>query len=118
MKPPTATLKMRLLSRQESGMDSWGQPVLEEVVIPVSGYFYQFGTEDSDRGGTVSAETGKVLMWPDGAPSHPRGWYAVEFDVLDTTHRWEIIGPPEPKFSLALGGQLNHWEFLVSRAAA
>lgn len=119
MNHPSASLKLRLIARAEAGVDDWGQPVLEETVLPAAGYFWQFGVDDSDRaGGNVERETGKVLLWPDDAFRFPRSWHAIEFDVLGETQRWEIIGPPEPKHSIALGGQLHHWEMLVSRAAA
>jgi len=113
------TIKMRLLVRTEIGEDSWGHPLVDEdATIEFAGYFYQYGTEDSDRSGNVTTETGKIIMFPNDRTIEPLSWQAIEFDLLGKVQRWEIIGKPEPKFSMARNGTLHHWECLVSRAAA
>lgn len=111
-------LKMRLLVRTEVGTDTWGKPVLDDDSVAVNGYFYQYGTEDPDRSGTVTTETGKLLLWPTNINVKPHEWHAIQFTLLGEPQTWEIVGKPEPKFSLARKGKIHHWECLVSRAAA
>lgn len=112
-------VSMALVVRTHVGDDDWGQPVMEEALVPFRGYFYQYGSEDTDRTGGVNVDTGKVLMMVDGAMEvRPHEWLAVDVDVNGFIRRYEIIGPPEPKVSLAQGGRIHHWELLVSRAAA
>jgi hypothetical protein len=111
-------LKMRLLVRTEIGTDTWGKPVLDDDSVVVNGYFYQYGTMDPDASGTVTVETGKVILLPVNIKVQPHEWQAIEFDLLGKTQRWEIVGKPEPKFSLARRGKIHHWECLISRAAA
>ncbi len=111
------TLEMRLIRPEQSGMDNWGHAIVEEQTIDFNGYYYQFGTEDPDREGQVNVETGKVIgFFPKSV--RPRRTDAIEFDVDGEPLRLQIIGNPEPKFSLARGKRLHHWEMLVSGAAA
>ena len=109
---------LTLLARTQTGSDTWGNPVVEEKKVATKGYFYQFGTEDPDRSGAVSSETVKVLMAPLIGNLVPEDWFGVEVDVEGTTRRYEIVGDPEPKYTLARGGKLHHWELLVTKAAA
>lgn len=108
---------MKLVTRVNAGVDDRGQPVMDDEWVDFQGYFWQWGTEDSDRSGEVSLETGKVIMFLDRTIS-PEGWYAIEFQSEGTLKKFEIIGKPEPKHSLARGNTLHHWEVLVQRAAA
>lgn len=117
----TFSLQMGLVVRTPMGVDTWGQPLMEEKVVPFKGYYYQWAADDADNTGTVSMETGKVLMMADDVAAHrPHEWHAIEMDsrVEDPPRRLEIIGAPEPKFSMARGGKIHHWELVVSRGQA
>lgn len=114
---PSISLPLRLIQRAVIGEDDWGQPIVEETPVECRGYFYTLGGDDPDREGAVTTDTGKVILFPPPGV-RPHEWLAIEADIDGKNRRWEIVGKPEPKFSLARGGQLHHYELLVTWGAA
>lgn len=82
------------------------------------GYYWQTTTEDRDSGeGVVMERVKAAFLPPKGEALAPKSFHALRFTLNGETITWEIIGQPEPKFSLARGGKLHHYEVQIERAA-
>lgn len=107
-------LDMTLIARDLSGsLDAWGQPMPTITNVPIKGYIWQRATSDPDRGGSVIRDELRVGFLPPGGVT-PESFHSILWDG----ETYEIIGEPEPKFSMARGARLHHYEVQVEVAAA
>lgn len=113
-------LRMTLLVRTSSGQaDSWNQTKMLTKRVPVMGYFWQRDGADPDQGLDVTSEEVKVaFLPPKDSTLAPKSFHGIEFVLGGQTITWEFRGHPEPKFSVARGGKLHHYEALAERAEA
>jgi hypothetical protein len=112
-------LSMSLLARDDSGQsDSWNKPFMTVTRVAVMGYFWQTEVGSDPDSGDVTREVAKAAFLPPKSNSwQPKSFHGLEFVLGGETITWEIIGEPEPKFSMARGGTLHHYEVTIRRAA-
>jgi hypothetical protein len=113
-------LAMTLVVRVDTGQgDSWNQNATDDELVPVKGYFWQSETFDPDEAAEVTGETLKAAFLPPAERhNHPKSFHALRYEYPDGMMvEWEIVGKPEPKYSLARG-RLHHYEVKLGRAAA
>lgn len=108
-------LDMTLIVRDLSGsLDAWGHPLPSISNVPIKGYIWQQATADPDTGGTVIRDELRVGFLPPASGASPESFHSILFNG-DT---YEIVGEPEPKFSMANAARLHHYEVQVEAAAA